>query len=97
VEMRPTELLENRPPAWRTTLSGMQDLGMFHSWTGTEVQLVDIASWSTGFPDFVPARPGHSQPEDKVTEQNVKLGFQGTNTVSLTVSGSCSFHSVPKY
>nr|KIR49643.1 hypothetical protein I312_00731 [Cryptococcus bacillisporus CA1280] len=39
----------------------------------------------TGYPDFYPSRPGFDQPEDVLTEGNVKSGFAGKPFVSEVV------------
>ncbi|WVO16601.1 hypothetical protein L204_104280 [Cryptococcus depauperatus] len=44
-----------------------------------------------GFPDFYPSRPGHNQPEDVLTEENVKSGFSGRPFVS-EVAETFSMH-----
>ncbi|WVQ98147.1 hypothetical protein IAU59_005269 [Kwoniella sp. CBS 9459] len=36
-----------------------------------------------GYPDFYPSRPGFDQPEDVLTEENVKNGFSGRNFVAV--------------
>ncbi|WWD21578.1 hypothetical protein CI109_106064 [Kwoniella shandongensis] len=36
-----------------------------------------------GFPDFYPSRPGFDQPEDVLTEENVKNGFSGKSFVAV--------------
>jgi mediator of RNA polymerase II transcription subunit 12 len=39
-----------------------------------------------GYPDFYPSRPGFNQPEDVLTEDNVKNGFSAK---SFVVGGVC--------
>ncbi|WRT64690.1 uncharacterized protein IL334_001624 [Kwoniella shivajii] len=36
-----------------------------------------------GYPDFYPSRPGFDQPEDVLTEENVKNGFTGKNFIAV--------------
>nr|XP_018265377.1 uncharacterized protein I303_01743 [Kwoniella dejecticola CBS 10117]OBR87535.1 hypothetical protein I303_01743 [Kwoniella dejecticola CBS 10117] len=36
-----------------------------------------------GYPDFYPSRPGFDQPEDVLTEENVKNGFTGRNFIAV--------------
>nr|XP_019008399.1 uncharacterized protein I206_06958 [Kwoniella pini CBS 10737]OCF47180.1 hypothetical protein I206_06958 [Kwoniella pini CBS 10737] len=36
-----------------------------------------------GYPDFYPSRPGFDQPEDVLTEENVKNGFSGRNFIAV--------------
>lgn len=40
---------------------------------------------SSGYPDFYPSRPGYNQPEDVLTEENVKNGFTAKTFVAPTV------------
>lgn len=42
-----------------------------------------------GYPDFYPSRPGFEQPEDVLTEENVKSGFAAKPFVSEVVSTVC--------
>lgn len=39
-----------------------------------------------GYPDFYPSRPGFNQPEDVLTEDNVKNGFSARAFVATSVS-----------
>ena len=39
-----------------------------------------------GYPDFYPSRPGYNQPEDVLTEENVKNGFSAKTFVAVGVS-----------
>lgn len=78
------EDLPDVPPYWRAPLSNKADLGELSEAVASATTPDCITL--TGYPDFVPARPGFSQPEDRITEQNVKQGFQGINAVSVQVS-----------
>lgn len=40
-----------------------------------------------GYPDFYPSRPGFHQPEDVLTEENVKNGYQAKSYVALQAEG----------
>ncbi|KAK4684962.1 hypothetical protein P7C73_g5195, partial [Tremellales sp. Uapishka_1] len=44
-----------------------------------------------GYPDFYPSRPGNNQPEDVLTEENVKNGFSGKAPIAITAE-SFSMH-----
>lgn len=49
---------------------------------GGRIMLID----GIGYPDFYPSRPGFNQPEDVLTEENVKNGFTAKTFVAPTVS-----------
>lgn len=49
----------------------------------------DRAYSVAGYPDFYPSRPGFDQPEDVLTEENVKSGFAGKPFVSEVVRTLC--------
>ncbi|ORX33960.1 hypothetical protein BD324DRAFT_186207 [Kockovaella imperatae] len=45
-----------------------------------------------GYPDFYPSRPGFGQPEDILTEENVKNGYSARPFVTVTSAESFSMH-----
>lgn len=93
------EVEEFQPPEWRTVLNSRADLGEFDvakwmmaaPWCGHTAKIggrstcMDLTD-SLGYPDFYPSRPGFNQPEDVLTEENVKNGFVAKPFVTVGVS-----------
>lgn len=91
----------NRGPLARNGRSSISKPGSSLSVKQTLLEDIEIddfgpPEWRTilnrradlGYPDFYPSRPGFNQPEDVLTEENVKNGFSAKTFVAPSVGAA---------